>query len=295
MGRMHEAEVGVTEPMVRRLLAAQFPQWAYLPLRRVAESGTDHALFRLGDHLVARLPRIGWADGQSALEAEWLPRLADQLPLAVSIPVALGKPDDVYPFSWSVNPWLPGHQLDPAAVNPTQLAVDLAEFVRALQGCDPTGATRFGSRGHPLDHAERDRSTRAALAAAADLVDAPAALTVWELAQAAPPWSGPPAWFHGDLIEGNLLMRDGRLSAILDWGTFGVGDPACELAAAWDLLDRRSRAVFRKIVDCDDATWERGRAWAVSLGAIGIPYYRDTVPAFAERGVRMIEAVLSDP
>lgn len=292
---MHQDEVEVTEPVVRRLLAAQFRQWADLPMRRVAESGTDHALFRLGDNLVARLPRIGWADGQSALEAEWLPRLAEQLPLALSIPVGLGEPDADYPFAWSVNPWLPGERLDPMYVDRAQLALDLAELIRALQSCDPTGATPFGSRGQPLDQAERDRSTRDALSAAADLVDAPAALAVWESAQAAPAWNGPPVWFHGDLTEGNLLVRDGRLSGVLDWGTFGVGDPACELTAAWLLLDEPTRTLFHTVLGCDDATWERGRGWAVSVGAIGIPYYRYTVPAFARRGVAMIQAVLSEP
>jgi aminoglycoside phosphotransferase (APT) family kinase protein len=294
MSRMHEDEIDIDQSVVRRLLANQFPGWADLPIRQVVESGTDHALFRLGDDLVARLPRIKVADGQSALEAEWLPRLSPRLPLALSVPIALGEPDDEYPFTWSVNPWLQGEQLDPARVDRKQLAVDLAEFVRALQGCDPTGAELFGSRGHPLDQNQRDSSTRQALLAAADLIDAPAALAVWESAQEAPAWSGPPVWFHGDLTEGNLLVRDGRLSAVLDWGPFGVGDPACELVAAWLLLDAPSRAVFRSVVGCDDATWERGRGWAVSVGAIGIPYYRHTVPAFAERGIRMVESVLSE-
>jgi aminoglycoside phosphotransferase (APT) family kinase protein len=146
---MHEDEIEVSEETVRRLLASQFLGWADLPLSRVAESGTDHALFRLGDDLVVRLPRIAWADGQAALEAEWLPWLAPRLPLTLSIPVALGEPDDGYPFAWSVNPWLPGQPLDPASVDPVRLSVELAEFVRALQSCDATGARLFGSRGQP--------------------------------------------------------------------------------------------------------------------------------------------------
>ncbi len=291
---MHEDEIEVDESTVRRLVKEQFPQWVDLPLRPVEQSGTDHALFRLGDELVVRLPRIAWANGQSALEAEWLPRLADQLPLAVSIPVALGEPDDGYPFSWSVNPWLPGTPLDRAAIDQTQLAVDLAGFVAALQSCDTTGARLFGSRGQDLCDAERDRATRDALVAAADLVDATAALAVWEAAQAARVWAGPPTWFHGDLTEGNLLVENGRLSAVLDWGPFGAGDPACELHSAWLLLDPPSRALFRHLIGCDEDMWQRGRGWTISLGAIGIPYYRDTVPAFAARGIAMIDAVLSE-
>ena len=291
---MHEDEVEVSEATVRRLLASQFPGWADLPLSRVAESGTDHALFRLGDDLVVRLPRIAWADGQAALEAEWLPRLAPRLPLSLSIPVALGKPENGYPFAWSVNPWLPGQPLDPTSVDPVRLSVELAEFVRALQSCDATGARLFGSRGQPLDEPERDRRTRECLAAAADLVDARSALAVWEQAQLAAAYAGPPTWFHGDLTEGNLLVRDGRLSAVLDWGPFGAGNPACELHSAWLLLDRPGRQRFREIVGCDEAMWQRGRGWTISLGAIGIPYYRETVPAFARRGITMIEAVLSE-
>lgn len=294
MGRMHDDEVEVDEATVRRLLAAQFPHWDTLPLRRVAESGTDHALFRLGDDLVVRMPRIAWADGQSALEARWLPRLADRLPLDLSIPIALGVPDGDYPFAWSVNPWLEGEMLDPETVDRGHLALDLAAFVRTLQSCDPSGATLFGSRGQPLCEPGRDARTRESIAASGDLIDATAALAVWDAGQAAPAWPGPPAWFHGDLTEGNLLVRDGRLSAVLDWGPFGVGDPACELHSAWLLLDPSSRSLFRETLGCDDATWERGRAWAVSLGAIGIPYYRETVPAYVRRGVAMIEAVLSE-
>jgi len=292
--RMHPDEVDVDDATVDRLLRDQFPQWADLPRRRVLAFGTDHVLYRVGDTLVVRLPRIGWADGQSALEAQWLPRLAPHLPLEVSAPVALGRPDDGYPFAWSVNPWLEGDRLDVSRVDRAVLARDLARFVRALQSCDATGAGLFGSRGHDLDDADRDEATRSSLVEAADLVDASAAAAVWDEARDAEPWHGPPTWFHGDLTEGNLLVRAGRLSGVLDWGPMGAGDPACELASAWQLLDPGSRAVFRDEVGCDDATWQRGRGWAVSIAAIAIPYYRDSVPAFAERGVRTIDAVLSD-
>jgi aminoglycoside phosphotransferase (APT) family kinase protein len=292
--RMHPDEVDVDDATVDRLLRDQFPQWADLPRRRVLAFGTDHVLYRVGDTLVVRLPRIGWADGQSALEAEWLPRLAPHLPLEVSAPVSLGRPDHGYPFAWSVNPWLEGDQLDVSRVDRTVLARDLAGFVRALQSCDATDAALFGSRGHDLDDVERDEATRASLVEAADLVDAPAAAAVWDEARRAEPWHGPPTWFHGDLTEGNLLVRAGRLSGVLDWGPMGAGDPACELASAWQLLDPASRAVFRDEVGCDDASWQRGRGWAVSIAAIAIPYYRDSVPAFAERGVRTIRAALSE-
>lgn len=290
--RMHDDQVDVTVDDVRRLLAAQHPQWSRLPVVPVVEAGTDHALFRLGEDLVARMPVIDWADGQAAAEAARWPRLAPHLPVAVSVPVALGRPDDGYPFAWSVNPWLPGARPD-AATDRRLLARDLAAFVVALRGCDTTGAPATGSRGLPLDRPERDAATRRSLARAADLVDAPAALAVWEEAQRAPVWPGPPTWLHGDLTAGNLLCTDGRLSAVLD-GAPVVGDPAVELAAAYQLVDPTSRAVFRAAVGDDDATWARARGWAVSIAAMEIAYYRETRPEFAERSQRAVAAVLAE-
>lgn len=291
---MHDGQVVVTGELAHRLLADQFPAWADLPLRRVSEAGTDHALFRLGDELVARLPIVDWADGQAQLEATWLPRLAPYLPVAVSAPVALGAPDDDYPFAWSVNPWLPGtpptaEQMDD---NPL-LARQLAEFVQSLQECDATGAALFGSRGQPLAEPARDEATRDSLRRSADLVDTDAALRVWEEARAAPAWDGPPTWFHGDLQRGNLLAGRGRLTGVLDWGPFGAGDPAVELAVCWNSMGRRARTAFREALGPDDATWTRGRGWAVSIAAMEIPYYRDTVPAFRDRSIRAIERVLN--
>ncbi|MPZ54448.1 MAG: phosphotransferase [Acidimicrobiia bacterium] len=290
---MHQNEIPVDETLVQRLLANQFPEWSGLPLVRVLESGTDHALFRLGDALVVRLPIIDWADGQARLEATWLPRLASYVPVALSIPVALGAPADDYPFTWSVNPWLPGTPPTAEEMDDRRLAGELAGFVRALQGCDATGASLFGSRGGSLANPDRDEATRDSLRRCSDLVDADAALGVWEDAQAAPPWDGPATWFHGDLQRGNLLIQDGHLTGILDWGTFGAGDPAVELAVCWNSMGREARTVFRDVFAPDEATWRRGRGWAVSIAAMEIPYYRDSVPAFRDRSVRAIERVLA--
>lgn len=289
---MHADQVDPTPDDVRRLLAAQHPHWSDLPVTAVAEAGTDHALFRLGDDLVARLPVIGWADGQAAAEADRWPRLAPHLPVAVSVPVALGEPDDDYPFRWSVNPWLPGGRPD-AGTDRRRLARDLAAFVVALRGCEATGGPATTSRGLPLDRAERDVATRRSLERAADLVDAAAALLVWEEAQRAPAWDDPPAWLHGDLTAGNLLLTDGRLSAVIDAAPV-VGDPSVELAAAFQLFEPADRPAFREAVGADDAEWTRARGWAVSIAAMEIPYYRETRPEFAERSVRAIEAVLAE-
>lgn len=289
--RMHDDQVDPTPDDVRRLLAAQHPQWAGLPVTAVAEAGTDHALFRLGDELVARLPVIGWADGQAAAEAERWPRLAADLPVVVPVPLALGDPDDGYPFRWSVNPWLRGARPD-HTTDRELLAADLAAFVVALRGCDATGAPVTTSRGLPLDRPERDAATRRALARASDLVDAPAALAVWEEAQRAQAWEGPPTWLHGDLTAGNLLVVDGRLSAVIDAAP-AAGDPAVELAAAFQLFAPVERARFRDAVGAGDAEWARARGWAVSIAAMEVSYYRKTRPELAERSVRAIEAVLT--
>jgi aminoglycoside phosphotransferase (APT) family kinase protein len=184
--------------------------------------------------------------------------------------------------------------VDPSTVDAAPLAVDLAGFLRALQAVDTAGAGLFGSRGHPLSEPTRDRLTRASLAAAGDVVDAERALAVWEDAQAAPAWPGPPTWFHGDLNAGNLLTREGRLSAVLDWGPWGAGDPAVDLHAAYQLFDEASREQFRCEVGADHATWVRARGWAVSVAAMEIPYYRETRPEFAARSIAAIDAVLAE-
>ncbi len=294
MTHMHEGQVDVDPLLVRRLLASQHPELADLEIVPVLEHGTDHALFRLGDELVGRFPVIDWADGQAELEAHWLPRLAPYLPVDVAPPVGLGDPEAGYPFRWSVNPWLPGRTPTPVEAATERFGVQLGEFVRALQSCPTYGAGLFGSRGGPLCDPDRDRVTRESLARSADLLDVDAALAVWEEACAAPAWDASPVWFHGDLLPGNVLVDEhGDLSAVLDWGPWGVGDPACELAVCWTTLGDTGREAFREAVRPDAATWLRGRGWAVSISAVGIPYYRESVPAFAERGVRTIERVLA--
>jgi aminoglycoside phosphotransferase (APT) family kinase protein len=176
-----------------------------------------------------------------------------------------------------------------------ELARDLAGFVRALRSCDTTGAGRPSSRGLPLSEPERDADTRTALAVIGDLVDAPAALSVWEEGQAAAPWEGPPTWFHGDLTAGNLLVRGGRLSGVIDWGPCGVGDPAVELHAAYQLFEPDTRQIFRRALDDDGTMWARARAWAVSMAAMEISYYRHTRGEFVARSIRAIEQVLANP
>lgn len=294
--KMHADEVETDVSLVRRLLTAQFPQWADLPIEPVDSAGTDNALYRLGDDLAVRLPRIQGATGQVDKEHQWLPRLAPHLPLAIPAPLTKGTPGEGYPFHWSVYRWLEGENaIIERIANPCQAATDLAAFISALQRIDPTGgplAVDHNLRGVPL--AMRDTYTREAIAALHGIIDVDAVTTAWEAALQAPEWNRAPVWFHGDLLPGNLLVKRGRLSAVIDFGGLGVGDPACDLMIAWGLFSGESRDVFRAALAVDDAAWARGRGCALSWALIFIPYYLDTNPVGVSVARHVIDEVLAD-
>lgn len=287
--RMHADEVETDVSLVRRLVDGQFPRWADLPLERVASFGTDNALYRLGDDMVVRLPRIHWAVGGVEKDLRWLPALRPLLPFEIPEPLAKGAPADGYPWAWGVYRWLEGED---ATVDhdPELLARDVGRFVAALQELDLPDGPPAG-RGEPL--ATRDEPTRIAIAELGGPVDAHAATAAWEAALATPVWSGPPLWVHGDLLAGNLLLRGGRLTAVFDWSGAGVGDPAADLIVAWSLFDREARDVFRAELDVDDATWARGRGLALSVGLLQLVYYRETNRVLAGIGRRAIDEVLA--
>ncbi len=294
--RMHADEVPVDVVLVQELLAAQFPQWAELPLAPVPSAGTDNAIYRLGDDLAVRLPRIHWAIGQVTKEREWLPKLAPLLPLQIPVQLAVGEPGAGYPYQWGIYRWLPGEHATSAPLDdPQQAARDLATFIVALQQIDPTEgplANEHNLRGVPL--ALRDAPTRAAIAAMGSLLDTELATQVWEAALRAPPWACQPIWFHGDLLPGNLLVVDGRLSAVIDWSGLGVGDPACDLMCAWALFSGDSRDAFRAALGVDDATWARARGQALSQAVIFVPYYLHTNPIGVASARHMISEILAD-
>jgi aminoglycoside phosphotransferase (APT) family kinase protein len=296
-GKMHADEVNTDVSLVGRLLAAQFPYWADFPLEPVPSAGTDNAIYRLGGDMAVRLPRIHWAVGQVDKERQWLPRLAPHLPLAIPVPLARGVPAEGYPWHWSVYRWLEGETATlERLADPRRAATELAQFVTALQRIDPAGGPPPGphnsGRGVPL--AARDSPTRAAIAALQGLIDAGAAIAAWESALQAPAWPGPPVWIHGDLQSGNLLAVQGRLTAVIDFGCLGVGDPACDLIVAWNLLSAGTRESFRAALSVDEATWARGRGWALSVGLIALPYYRSTNPVLAANARHTIDTVLAD-
>ncbi len=294
---MHADEVPTDAALVRRLLAAQFPQWAALPITPVLSAGTDNALYRLGDDLAVRMPRIHWAIGQVAKEQRWLPQLAPHLPLAIPVPLAAGAPGEGYPWQWSICRWLPGENAARARfTDPCQAAIELAQFVVALQRLDAANGPPPGDhnswRGEPL--ARRDQATRTAIAALGDLIDAAAVTAAWEADLHAPAWDGPPIWIHGDLAGGNLLAVQGELSAVIDFGCLGVGDPACDLIVAWNLFDGAARGAYRAALAVDDAAWARGRGWALTNALIALPYYLHTNPVIVAASWRVVEEVLAD-
>jgi aminoglycoside phosphotransferase (APT) family kinase protein len=288
--RMHADEVEVDSGLVGCLLAAQRPDLADRSLTVVEPWGTDNAIWRLGDDLVVRLPRIQWAVGQIEREATWLPRLAPLLPVAVPEPVAVGEPGCGYPFPWAVHRWIPG---EGAALDrldePVSFALDLAEVVRSLQLAPTDGAPRARNRARPLE--DYDEPTRRAIDAASELIDADAATAVWEEALAAPPHAGSPVWVQGDL-EGNCLVRAGRLCGIVDWGSACVGDPAVDVQVVWSpLFTDDSRQAFLDALEVDDATLARSRGAAVNQACAALPYYLHTYPLIVERSWHKLAAL----
>lgn len=292
--RMHADEVETGVALVRRLLAGQFPHWAGLRIEPVASYGTDHDIYRLGDGLAVRMPRIAGAEKQAAMEARWLPRFAPHLPLAIPVPLAMGRPAEGYPFGWSVSTWLPGDDANGTIGDLDQAAVDLAGFVTALRRVDTTGAPPSPRRGRGGPLARLDERVREAITQLGDRVDGQAALRSWRESLSAPAWDGPKAWVHADLLPGNLLVVGGRLSAVIDFGCLNVGDPACDLLPAWNVFDRDSRPRFRAELQADDASWLRGRGWALYQAVLALPYYWGTNPGMVRQASRALAHVLAD-
>jgi aminoglycoside phosphotransferase (APT) family kinase protein len=275
--KMHADELAIDAELVRRLLNEQFPEWAMLPLLRVEPSGTVNAIFRLGDELSVRLARREGPTGPGGNELAWLPKVAPKLPLEVPLPVAQGRPTREYPWFWDIHTWVDGDTVPVADIDELDAARDLAAFVAALQRIDASGAPR--GRGVPL--AERDPGIRYWLDhfAGDPSIEAewmnllPTVHDEWERALAAPPWDRAPVWTHGDLDMRNWLIRDGRISGVIDWGAMGVGDPACDVMVAWKLHSRAARDAFRVALPVDDATWARARGWVISQAVAALAYY----------------------
>lgn len=289
---MHEDEIEISPTLVRKLLQAQFAQWADLPLESITPAGTDNAMFKLGDDLAVRLPRTERAAHNIESECRWLPQLAPHLPLPIPVPLRQGKPQPEYDLPWAIYRLLPGKNVSVSRINNLhQAATDIGHFVYAMRQINAVGgpATR---RGRPLHN--RDTETRSAIAQLEGIIDTNHAIQLWEEALAAPQWTGPAMWMHGDLHPGNLLVENDHISAVIDFGTCGIGDPAVDLMVAWTLLDSESRKVFCAIVQPDNDSWIRGRGWAFTMGVVAYPYYKKSNPTFAAIAKRTMDEALSD-
>jgi len=286
----------INADLARRLVAAQFPHWAHLPVKPVAVSGWDNRTFHLGESMSIRLPSAAHYVAQVAKEQRWLPMLAPRLPLPIPAPLAQGKPDTNYPWSWSVYQWIEGEtaSLQTIADLP-EFAADLVRFLTALQQIDPAGGPTPGQhnfyRGESLEVYSAE--THSALTALTGQIDTPAAAAVWQAALAAR-WDGRPVWVHGDIAAGNLLVQNGRLSAVIDFGSSAVGDPACDLTIAWTLFSGASRDAFRSGLALPLAAWARARGWALWKALITLLEYRQTDQQKAASARNVINEVLDD-
>jgi len=263
----------ITPALVTGLIARQFPRWARLAVTPIEADGWDNVTFRLGDSMTVRLPSADAYVPQVEKEHRWLPVLAPALPVAIPEPLARGMPATAFPRPWSVYRWLAG---EPATVERvdglTRFASDLAGFLEALQRVDghdgPAAGAHSFFRGGPLE--TYDAETRDAIAVLGDRIDAAGAIAVWDEALASR-WTESPVWVHGDVAPSNLLVRGGRLAAVIDFGCTAVGDPACDLAVAWTFFVGESRAAFRDRLRPDDRAWARGRGWTLwkALNTLG--------------------------
>lgn len=304
---MHTNEIPTSVDLVKQLLADQFPAYADRDVFPVPSAGTDNALFRLGDDLAVRMPRIGWATDSITREFRWMPVLAPQLSLPVPEPVVMGEPGRGYPCSWTICQWLPGTNPPVGATpNQTDFAVRLAGFLRSLQSVDTTDAPH-SSRGIAVS--TRDEEVRKAVAELMEIqatgppddpavapilnIDLGEVLAVWGQDMVAEDWDRPPVWIHADLSPLNVLCdTGGQLSAVIDFGTLGIGDPAVDAYGAWNLLDASSREVFREEIGFDDQTWARGRAWALSIAILQLPYYYRTNPGLTAVSHQVLGQIL---
>jgi aminoglycoside phosphotransferase (APT) family kinase protein len=294
--KVHAGQVDIDAPLVRELVAAQFPQWAAFPLEPVGSSGLVNAVYRLGTDLSVRLPLRPTVTDEVRREQAKLAALAPFLPVAIPSVEAIGSPTDAFPGEWSVHRWLTGTNPSPCALaDPRRLATDLAAFVDAFRRIDlPDRPPAYpGERRTRAAMVSMDSSTRKAIGELDGLIDTRAALASWEESLAAP-YDGREVWVHSDLKPNNLLVSaEGRLTAVIDFETCGVGDPACDLFPAWYLLPTNVRDEFRAALDVDDATWLRGRGRVLSQALGYLRDYRDTHPALANYARHAIGEVLA--
>lgn len=294
--QINNTKLVVDDSLVRRLVSAQFPHWKDLPVKPVAQSGWDNRTFHLGEDMLVRLPSAADYTAQVEKEQQWLPILAPLLPLPIPVPLAMGEPAESYPWKWSIYAWLEGETAASGHIaDLSEFATSLGQFLLALQHIDSANGPLPGPhsfyRGGALT--TYDAETRQAIDILNSQLDVNTATEIWETALATS-WAGSPVWIHGDISVGNLLIKDGRLSAVIDFGQLAIGDPACDLAINWTLFKGESRKAFRAALPLDSGTWARGRAWTLWKALIIAAGLTDSNAAEAKQSWLIIEEVLRD-
>lgn len=286
-----------TADTVARLISSQCPHWASLPIKALPSTGTENKLFRLGDQFVVRLPQTEGATLALEKEHVWLPRLAPGLRLRTPQPVHKGRPDASYARPWGIWRWIGGRDGWHGNIGDRDAAArDLAGFVAALRSIPCAGGPKPGAhnaeRGVPL--ATLDQRFKDGVAACGSRIAAEPVAALWARALAAPAW-GRDTWLHGDLQPGNILVQDGRITAVIDFGLLGVGDPAVDILPAWNMFDGESRRVYREALKADNAVWHRAQGWALYQAVMALPFYWDTNPTMVRLAQRLLAEVLADP
>ncbi len=298
MSTVPSNKLEITTPIVKDLIAEQFPQWAHLPIKPVDVSGHDNRTFRLGDAISIRLPSAERYASKVLIEQKWLPFLAPHLSLTIPEPLALGQPSKHYPFNWSIYRWIDGESANTLYIDELPLALiasQLAQFLNELHEINPTngphaGPHNFYRGAHPSVY---DEETRSAITQLQDIIDADAVTPVWERALSSK-WSKEPVWIHGDVSAGNIIIKDNQLAAVIDFGGMGVGDPACDLVITWTFFTKENREIFRTLVRLDPDTWARARGWALWKALITIASLKDKTSPGTLRQLHIIDEILDE-
>ncbi|WP_409276247.1 aminoglycoside phosphotransferase family protein [Neobacillus sp. SCS-31] len=282
--------------LVAKLIAEQFPEWAHLEIKPVKVSGNDNRTFHLGNGMSVRLPSGPGYVLQVEKEQKWLPILAKKLSLPIPTPVAKGKTNDDYPFPWSIYKWLDGETVTREnIVDLNEFAADLGGFLIELQSIDASSGPLAGAhnfyRGAHLS--VYDHETRNAIQSNRDVFDETVLTGLWNLALESK-WEREAVWLHGDIAPGNILVQNGKLSAVIDFGILGVGDPSCDAAMAWTFFDHESRKVFKDVLEMDEGTWNRARGWALWKALITYEEYKNSDSKKSAEAFYVIQTIIED-
>jgi aminoglycoside phosphotransferase (APT) family kinase protein len=288
----------INEHLVTKLISEQFLQWKDLPIKSVPHQGCDNKTFRLGDHMLVRVPSSEEYVRQVKKEHKWLPLLAPNLPLPIPEPIAMGKPSKYYPWNWSIYRWLDGdsaNSLKLDDINLETIALQLAHFLNEFHKFDAAGAPTPGLHNwwRAAHTSVYDAETRMLIYKLKNFINVDKATSLWEVAISSK-WGKDPVWVHGDISSGNILLKDNKLSAVIDFGCMGIGDPACDLTIAWTFFKNKSREVFKNSIGLDPNTWSRARGWALWKALYELSQLEDKSSTKAIEQKRIIHDVLSE-